>query len=35
MWKKGEPLRIVTHHWGNNYNKGFDVYQYLDKKIYF
>lgn len=33
MWKKGEPLRIVTHHWGNNYNKGFDIYQQLDKKI--
>ena len=32
-WKKEEPLRIVTHHRGNNYNKGFDIYQQLDKKI--
>ncbi len=33
-WNKDEPLRIVTHHWGDNLNKGFDVYEYLDEQIY-
>ena len=33
VWKKNEPLRIVTHHWGNNLNKGFDIYSYLDRSI--
>ena len=26
-------LKIVTHHWGNNWNKGFDVYSKLDDLI--
>mgnify|MGYP000963468013 CR=1 FL=1 len=34
IWKESEPLRIVTHHWGNNFNKGFDIYSYLDESIY-
>ena len=25
-----EKLKIVTHHWSNNWNKGFDVYEHLD-----
>ena len=25
-----EKLSIVTHHWGGNWNKGFDVYEKLD-----
>ena len=29
-WDKKEPLKIVTHHWGGNYMKGFDVYKKLD-----
>ena len=33
VWNKNEPLRIVTHHWGSNFNKGFDIYSYLDKSI--
>ena len=33
VWNKNEPLKIVTHHWGNNINKGFDIYSYLDKSI--
>ena len=33
-WKKEEKLRIVTHHWGANWNKGFDIYQYLDNLLY-
>ena len=26
-------LKIITHHWGNNWNKGFDVYSKLDDLI--
>ena len=25
-----EPLRIVTHHWSNHWNKGFDIYEQID-----
>ena len=34
FWNNNEPLRIVTHHWGSNINKGFDIYSYLDKSIH-
>jgi glycosyltransferase involved in cell wall biosynthesis len=27
---EGEKFKIVTHHWGNNWNKGFDIYSRLD-----
>ena len=33
FWNKKSPLKIVTHHWSCNYNKGFDVYQKLDKLL--
>lgn len=26
----GEKIKIVTHHWSSNYNKGFDIYKRLD-----
>ena len=26
-WKGKEKIKIVTHHWSNNWNKGFDVYK--------
>lgn len=26
-------LRIVTHHWSNHFNKGFDIYQRLDSLL--
>lgn len=29
----GAPLRLVTHHWSDNWNKGFDVYQQIDEVI--
>ncbi|PWB59715.1 MAG: hypothetical protein C3F17_16250 [Bradyrhizobiaceae bacterium] len=29
-WDVGEPLRIVTHHWGAHANKGWDVYRKVD-----
>ena len=28
--KQNQKLKIVTHHWGNNINKGFTVYKFLD-----
>ena len=27
------PLRLVTHHWSDNWNKGFDVYEQIDELI--
>lgn len=30
-WDGAEPFRIVTHHWGGNRMKGFDVYERLDR----
>jgi len=32
-WKQGDKLRIVTHHWGNNWNKGFEIYQRIDNML--
>ena len=32
-WNSKDTLKIVTHHWGGNYMKGFDVYQKLDKLV--
>lgn len=32
-WDGVEPLRLVTHHWGNSWQKGFDVYQELDRML--
>jgi len=29
----GEPLRLVTHHWSDNWKKGFDVYREIDELI--
>lgn len=33
VWKPGEPLRIVTHHWSDNPAKGFAVYEAIDTAI--
>ena len=30
---KNRPIRLVTHHWSNNFLKGFDVYNYLDQEM--
>lgn len=30
IWNGVEPLRLVTHHWGGNNHKGFDVYKKID-----
>ncbi len=32
-WDGREPLRVVTHHWSHNWNKGFDIYQRLDQLL--
>ena len=32
-WNGQEPVKLVTHHWGGNWMKGFDVYQKLDEFI--
>jgi hypothetical protein len=32
-WVRGEKLKIVTHHWGANWNKGFETYLLLDELI--
>jgi hypothetical protein len=29
----GSPFRLVTHHWGGNWMKGFDVYQKIDQML--
>lgn len=31
VWDTNQPLRIVTHHWSDNWNKGFDVYRAIDE----
>jgi len=28
---RNNPLKIVTHHWSDNWMKGFDVYKYIDE----
>ncbi|MBE2205390.1 MAG: glycosyltransferase family 4 protein [Chthoniobacterales bacterium] len=33
VWKPGQPLRLVTHHWSDNPAKGFDVYEAIDAGI--
>lgn len=32
-WEPGTPSRLVTHHWGANWMKGFDVYEHLDQLL--
>ena len=32
-WNGQEPLKFVTHHWGTNWRKGFDIYQRLDAML--
>lgn len=33
IYREGQPLRIVTHHWADNPMKGFSVYEKLDRMI--
>ena len=32
-WNGTESLKLVTHHWGGNWMKGFDIYQKLDRMM--
>jgi hypothetical protein len=32
-WTGTEPLNLVTHHWGGNWMKGFDIYERLDAML--
>jgi glycosyltransferase involved in cell wall biosynthesis len=32
-WTRSGPLRLVTHHWGGNWMKGFDVYNNIDRML--
>ncbi|MCM2306555.1 MAG: hypothetical protein NDI91_03670 [Sulfuritalea sp.] len=32
-WDGQAPLRLVTHHWGGNRMKGFDIYEILDRLL--
>ncbi len=33
IWDQKGPLKLVTHHWGGNYMKGFDIYSKLDRLL--
>ncbi len=32
-WNRSGKLKIVTHHWGANWNKGFSIYKKLDQLL--
>jgi len=32
---KDRKVKIITHHWSDNYMKGFDIYNYLDQHLDF
>jgi len=32
-WIEDQKLKLVTHHWGTNHNKGYEIYQYIDKLL--
>jgi len=32
-WDGSSPLKIVTHHWGASWLKGFDIYEQLDARL--
>jgi hypothetical protein len=32
-WNKKKPMKLVTHHWGGNWMKGFDVYTKIDQML--
>tara|TARA_B100001996_G_scaffold140942_2_gene107171 strand:+ start:2180 stop:3220 length:1041 start_codon:yes stop_codon:yes gene_type:complete len=33
LWKNNSKLKIVTHHWGANWNKGFSIYKKIDELL--
>lgn len=32
-WNRKSPLKLVTHHWGHHWLKGFDIYQRIDDLV--
>jgi len=32
-WSGKGPIKLVTHHWGGNWKKGFDIYSHLDNLL--
>jgi len=32
-WDEKGPMRLITHHWGAHWMKGFDIYERLDKLL--
>ena len=32
-WDRKSKFKIVTHHWGANWNKGFDIYSHFDNLL--
>ena len=32
-WDNKLPIKLVTHHWSNHINKGYEVYQYIDQLL--
>lgn len=32
-WDGSGPLKLVTHHWGGNWMKGFDIYDHIDRML--
>ena len=33
IWNGNSKIKFVTHHWSNNWNKGFDVYKKFDELL--
>lgn len=33
QWDGHEPLQVVTHHWSDNWMKGFDIYTRFDERL--
>ena len=32
-WNRKAPIKIISHHWSNNWLKGFDIYERLDTML--
>ena len=32
-WNSNQKLKIVTHHWGASWNKGFEIYEFIDELL--
>jgi hypothetical protein len=32
-WRTGEKIKIITHHWGGAWMKGFDIYERMDRLL--